>query len=291
MWTKRGSGVDSPWISPYLIHSLSPSSPNRVTTQPPSTTSVLSVQQLYPTPIVTADPLDLYPADSRPMPDDRPWVMTNMVASTDGAISIDGVSGGLGGDGDRLVFRAIRASCDWIVVGAGTASAERYGIPRPDAEVMKRRLATGRSPAARLAVVTASVSLDPKLPMFADQRPDDQLPLIVTGSEPPADRVAALGDRAVWAHLDALRPTPEMVLAELRGRGARVVLAEGGPSFNGQLVDAGVVDELCITVSPQLVGGNSPRIVSGASRSTPAEVRLDRLLEHDAALFARYVRT
>jgi len=290
MWTKRGSGVDSPWISRFSS-TVFPQPTQQGNNRGPSAASVISVQQLYPTPIITADPLDLYPADSRPTPDDRPWVMANMVASADGAISIDGVSGGLGGDGDRLVFRAIRASCDWIVVAAGTASAERYGIPRPDSEVMRRRLATGRSPAARLAVVTASVSLDPKLPMFTDQRPDDQLPLIVTGSNPPADRVAAIGDRAAWAHLDALRPTPEMVLAELRGRGARVVLAEGGPSFNGQLVDAGVVDELCITVSPQLVGGTSPRIVNGAASSTPAELRLDRLLEHDGALFARYVRT
>ncbi len=237
--TPCGPKGDRVWIRGGFLpsHPQSfPRAPNMGTTGPPSTASVVMVQQLYPTPISTADPLALYPADSRPMPDDRPWVMANMVASADGAISIDGVSGGLGGEGDRIVFRAIRASCDWIVVAAGTASAERYGIPRPDAEVVERRLATERSPAARLAVVTASVSLDPELPMFADQRPDDEPPLIITGSNPPADRVAAIGDRAVWAHLGAPRPTPEMVLAELHRRGARVVLAEGGPSFNGQLV-------------------------------------------------------
>ena len=216
--------------------------------------------------------------------------MVNMVASVDGAISIDGVSGGLGGKGDRLVFGAIRASCDWIVVAAGTASAERYGIPRPHADVAARRLATERAPAPRLAVVTASVSLDPALPMFADQRPDEELPLVITGSDPPRDRVAAIGDRAVWTHLGAPRPTPAMVLAQLYDRGARVVLAEGGPSFNGQLVEAGLVDELCITVSPQLVGGTSSRIVSGASDATPAGLRLARLLEHEGDLFARYVR-
>ncbi len=249
------------------------------------------MQQLYPHTEARADPLQLYPSDHRPTPSERPWVMANMVASTDGAIAIDGVSGGLGGEGDQVVFRAIRASCDWIVVAAGTASAERYGVPRPGADVIEQRVATGRARAARLAVVTASVSLDPSLPMFADQRAGEALPLVITGADPPPDRVAAIGDRAEWTHLDAPRPTPEMVMAELFTRGARVVLAEGGPSFNGQLVDAGLVDELCITISPQLVGGTSSRIVSGASHAKPAELRLGRLLEHDGALFARYVRT
>ncbi len=217
-------------------------------------------------------------------------MLVNMVSSVDGAIAIDGVSGGLGGPGDALAFRAIRASCDWILVAAGTARAERYRIPRPAPEVAEIREATGRTRAARLAVVTGSVDLDPDLPMFADQAPGEHVPLIITGATPPPDRVAALNGLAEFVHLDVERPTPELVIAELHRREGNVVLAEGGPSWNGQLAKAGLIDELCLTISPHLVGGESLGILGTTAISAVGELRLDRLLEHDNALFARYLR-
>lgn len=280
MCTKRGAGVDSTWISSQLSTAFH--SGHEV----PSP----SVQQLLPTPVDPVLPLDLYPLDPRPRPSGRPWVMVNMVASTDGATSIEGLSGGLGGEGDGQVFRAVRASCDWIVAAAGTVRAERYGIPRPSPEVAEVRRRTGRSPAARLAVVTASADLDPALPLFAERRPEEHKPLIITGDTAPQERVAALEGRADWAHLPIPRPTPEAVLAALAERGASVVLFEGGPGFNGQLVDAGLVDELCLSISPHLAGGPTSRIVNGSLRETAFDLRLDRLLEHDGSLFARYVR-
>lgn len=248
------------------------------------------VRQLLPTPLDPADPLDLYPLDERPAPAERPWVMMNMVASADGAIAIDGVSGELGGEGDSMVFRAVRASCDWILAGAGTVRAERYRIPRPAADVADVRRRTGRTPAPRLAVVTTSVDLDGALPLFADQQPGEPKPLVITGATPPAERVEALTGRAEWAHLPTPQATPEGVMAALRTAGARVVLVEGGPSFNGQVVDAGLVDELCLTISPHLVGGPTPRIVHGSTTTAALGLRLDRLLEHEGALFARYLR-
>ncbi len=101
------------------------------------------MRQLLPTPLDAVDPLTLYPFDHRPRPAGRPWLMVNMVASVDGAIAIDGVSGGLGGDGDSMAFRAIRASCDWIVAAAGTIRAERYRIPRATEETAAARIAAG----------------------------------------------------------------------------------------------------------------------------------------------------
>lgn len=251
----------------------------------------LVVRQLLPVPVDDVEPLDLYPFDARPRPTDRPWVMVNMVASVDGATAVEGVSRGLGGEGDTVAFRAIRASCDWIVAAAGTVRAERYRIPRPRSDVEMRRRATGRSAAPRLAVVTSAVELDPSLPLFADQRPDEPRPLVITGAAPPPDRVAAIGELAEWEHVPAPRPSPRAVIDALGERGAAVVLVEGGPSFNGQLVAAGLVDELCLTISPHLVGGDTPRIAHAPSAGLPADLRLDRLLEHDGGLFARYVRT
>jgi len=80
------------------------------------------------------------------------------------------------------------------------------------------------------------------------------------------------------------------VVAELAGRGARVVLVEGGPSLNGQFFDAGLVDELCLSISPNLVSGSSVRIAHSETFEINHEMRLDRLLEHDSVLVARYIR-
>ena len=109
----------------------------------------------------------LYPFDHRPRPAGRPWLGEHG-GECRCAIAIDGESGGLGGDGDSMAFRAIRASCDWIVAAAGTIRAERYRIPRATEETAAVRAAAGRSEAPRLAVVSASVDLDPELPLFVD---------------------------------------------------------------------------------------------------------------------------
>ena len=248
------------------------------------------MRQVFATTAENVDPLDLYPTDDRPQPDGRPWVMANMVASADGAIAIDGLSGGLGGEGDSIVFRAVRASCDWIVAASGTVRAERYRMPRSSDEVAARRQTQGRTASPRLAVVTGSVDLDPDLPLFAERPADAPKALVITGANPPAEAVERIGDAAEWCHLDTERPTPEGIVGALGDRGARVVLVEGGPSFNGQMVDAGLIDELCLSISPHLVGGPSPRIVNGSTSATPMDLRLDRVLEHEGALFLRYTR-
>jgi 5-amino-6-(5-phosphoribosylamino)uracil reductase len=67
----------------------------------------------------------------------------------------------------------------------------------------------------------------------------------------------------------------------------RSVLAEGGPSLNGQLVAAGLLDELCLTLSPMLVGGDAKRILSGTSPDVPRPMGLCSLCEQDGFLFLR----
>ena len=113
---------------------------------------------------------------------------------------------------------------------------------------------------------------------------------MITGANPPADRMHALEGRAEWHHTDTERPTAESVLAALGNEVRTSCSPKGGPTFNGQLVDSGLIDELCLSISPHLVGGGSSRIVNGSEATIPADLRLDRLLEHDNALFARYVR-
>lgn len=251
------------------------------------------MKQILPAWIDDVDPLDVYSAEPRPAPADRPWVMVNMITSVDGATAINGLSGDLGGPADSAVFRAVRACCDWILVASGTAGAERYRSPSPDDAVVERRLGAGRSPSPRLAIVTASGALDPAIPALADTTAndgcgDDRRTLVIAGQEADPARVADLNAEVVRLPMPV--PQPGAVLAELHKRAAAVVLCEGGPTWNGQLAEAGLVDELCLSISPVLAGGTSSRIVADGARAVPTRMRLRRLLAEDDLLFARYTR-
>lgn len=250
------------------------------------------MQQILPSWIEGVDPLDVYLNETRPAPADRPWVMVNMIASLDGASAVDGLSGGLGGPADRAVFRSVRACCDWILVASTTASAEQYRSPNPSETVIRRRLSAGRSRAPRLAIVTAGGNVDPTIPALADagdtHGADHQRTLVITGEQSDSDRLGALNAEVV--RLPLPEPHPEAVLNELHRRGAAVVLCEGGPTLNGRMTEAGLIDEICLSVSPILAGGTSSRIVAGAAQADFTRMRLSRLLAEDDLLFARYIR-
>ena len=233
--------------------------------------------------------MELYPALPRPKPSRRPWLMLNMISSADGAIAVDGTSEALGNPADEAVFSAVRACADWIVAAAGTVRVERYGLPRPGPESRRARRAAGRADRPRLAVVSASLDLDLDLPLFADQRTGDDRPVILTGRDAAAEAADRLKQVAEVVRLASPRPQPEEILAELERRGAAVVLSEGGPSFNAQLADAGVIDELCLSIAPLVAGGASPRIVHGSQRTVPLDLTIDHLLEASDTLFVRYV--
>jgi riboflavin-specific deaminase-like protein len=246
---------------------------------------VPAVRQLHPVP-ADVDPGQAHAAARRPSPGDRPYLLVNMVASIDGATAADGLSGGLSGPADRVVFSAIRSVADVILVAAGTARAEGYGPPRTTPERRAARLERGQDAVPRLAVVTRTLDLDPESRLFTEAL---ERPLVLTVADAPAGRAAALADRAEVVAVGEHDATPAALLAALHQRGARVVVAEGGPSLNGQLVAAGLVDELNLTLSPLLVGGTSTRLAHGPD-GAPERMQLAHLWTEDELLFARYVR-
>ncbi len=245
------------------------------------------MRQLLPPDASTAvDPFAAYAADRRPMPADRPWLLSNMVVSADGATAVDGLSGALGGDGDRQVFRAIRALADVIVVGAATARAENYGPPVVSDAVRAQRTARGQQPAPAIAVVSGSANLDPTARLFAD----GYRPVIYTAASAPADRVGALDPVADVVTAGDARVDLAAVLRDLGSRGHRVALCEGGPSINGQLLGLDLFDELAISIAPVAVSGDAKRLMVGPVQIPPRDFVLERVLEHDHVLFCRYVR-
>lgn len=212
---------------------------------------------------------------------DRPYVYLGMVASVDGAATLAGRSGGLGGAADRIAFRRLRETCDVILVGAGTVRTEGYGPPRLHDGTAERRLARGLNPRPTLAVVTASADLDPASRLFADA---DLRPTIVTVDGADATALEPVAD-VVRCGIDQVDLSAALDL--LWDRGARRVLCEGGPSLNTGLLQSGLVDELFLTVAPTLVGSAQVRIVADGI-GDPWALELLELRHHDNELLLRY---
>lgn len=244
--------------------------------------------QLLPAGPDGPDLLRLYGDVDRTPPDGRPWVLLNMVASADGATAVEGRTAHLGGAADKAVFGIIRTLADAILVGAGTARAEGYHPPRvPSGDAAAARAARGQAPRPRLAVVSRRLDLDPTLPFLDDDPP----PWLVTTEQPPADAHARLAGRVETVHAGHASVDLGLALVRLGERGVRVVLCEGGPTLNAELTAHDLVDELCLTIAPHLVGGGTDRIV-GPAPPVPAvrDLRLAHVLEADDHLLLRYVR-
>lgn len=216
-------------------------------------------------------------------PEGRPWLRLNMVASADGAAWDQGLSGGLSGKADKRVFGVLRGLADVVLVGAATVRAEQYGPVRP--RESWRELRAGRPEAAPLAIVSRGLDLDLDGPLFREAVTPT---LVITCESAPADRreAAAEAGEVIVAGDDAV-DLPR-ALAALHERGLTRVLCEGGPRLNAQLAAAGLVDELCLTVSPLLLGGDAARIVDGEASRT--RLALGHVLEEAGVLFCRYVR-
>jgi 5-amino-6-(5-phosphoribosylamino)uracil reductase len=233
---------------------------------------------LPPDPAADLAPEDLPEVYAYPPDPGRPWVRVNFVSSLDGAVSVDGRSGGLGTPADKAVFGTLRRLADVVLVGAGTARAERYrGARRPT---------LGRDVPPPIAVVTGSAALEPDLGLFTDTF----VPTIVltTAAAPPGRRATLREAGAEVVELPDLAVAT--LLGELERRGMRRVLCEGGPGLHGDLIAAGAVDELCLTLSPLLAAGDAGRIAHGPAGRAPEGMRLATVLEEDGTLLLRYVR-
>lgn len=213
-------------------------------------------------------------------------VRANMVASLDGAASADGKSRGLSSPSDKRVFRVLRGLADLILVGAGTARAERYAAVRPEETFPERRAAAGQAATPAIAVVSGRLDIDPDSALFRGPAPT----VVVTHEaadrvrrrrlEQVTDVVVAGTDRVdVAAAVDALAR-----------RGYSRILCEGGPGLLRDVAATGCLDELCLTLSPRLLAGDAARILHGPALEGADALRLTDVLEEDGNLFLRYAR-
>lgn len=248
------------------------------------------IEQIFPPAPDGAAPLNddgLLSLYSRPSSSEGPWVSFNFVASVDGAATVEGRSGGLGNAVDQHVFQLMRRHADVILVGAQTIRAEGYGGELLSAEARQWRVDNGLAAHPPLAIVSGSLDLDPDLPVFTDA---PVTPLVVTTAAGPAGRRAALSRVAhvVDAGTDAL--DVGALVAALASRGLVNIHSEGGPGLLGTFQSAGLVDELCLTLSPVLVGGPAGRISRHKAQAEPQDMDLAHVLKAESMLFLRYLR-
>jgi riboflavin biosynthesis pyrimidine reductase len=217
-----------------------------------------------------------------------PWLRANMVSSADGAGALANLTSGLSSEADRRLFALLRTLADVIVVGAATVRAEKYKPVRqhelwPD-------LRPGRPPTPPIAVVTARIDLEPSSPII-DSAPPSARTIVITTAQAPADRRAALEERADVIVAGQETVDLKAAVSALAERGHRRMLAEGGPHLLAQIAAAGLLDELCLTISPLLAGPGAGRIVAGAQPAASAQpLTLAHVLQDNGFLFCRYTR-
>jgi riboflavin-specific deaminase-like protein len=212
----------------------------------------------------------------------RPFVYVNMISTVDGRSGIDGSSAALGDDADLQRLLDLRTDADAVLIGTGTLRAEGYARLVRSEERRARRLRAGR--AEDPLAVTLSRSFDVPWDVGLFQAPAQPI-LVYTGpeaGEPPA----------VPAPVEVVRlevPSLTAVLADLRARGVRTLLSEGGPTLLGALFAAGLVDELYLTIAPVVTGDAvEPNIVEGGRLPQAVDLELLSVERVGSELFLRY---
>jgi Pyrimidine reductase, riboflavin biosynthesis len=225
-----------------------------------------------------ADAVDPGPIDTS-APDARqriaglyppPGLRVNLVASLDGGTSdAQGTSDGLTTGADRAVLGAIRSVSDTVLVGAATLRAEPSLVPKR----------------THLTVLTTTGDFT-----GADVRDDIEEGRILVVGPARAEQRARATFTAPFEYLavDGDRAVPlSRLLEALRDRGLSRVVCEGGPRLVGQLLAANLVDELCLTTVPRILG--RPDVLFGGAAPGPRDLDLVQLLvDDDGALYARW---
>lgn len=227
--------------------------------------------------------LDLY------APERDPWVRANFVSTMDGRASgVDGLSGSINSEADKMVFDALRAFSDVVVVASGTVRAEGYTRLSTPAQWTQTRAAHHRQQHPPLVVVTGSGDIPDRVLEASPGTGDLYVALTERTSRAAIHRLTSIlgEDHIITAGQEQVEPPA--LLDALGERGWSQVLTEGGPTLLGAWVEARVIDEICLTLRPLALGGEGPSILAGASASART-AHLRSVLSVDDDLMLRYL--
>jgi riboflavin biosynthesis pyrimidine reductase len=192
---------------------------------------------------------------------ERPRLVTNFVQTIDGVVAIPDVAGSNAlvaddSEADRFVVGLLRACAHAVVIGSGVLEASEKGLWKAESVYpaaadafaeLRRRL--GLPPAPERVVVTGSGELPESHRVFSDGA------LVVTTETGAARLEGRLPPEAEVVAVEGSRLVDVAALVTLlRSRGHELILSEAGPHLFGSLLEAALVDELFVTVSPLLAG-------------------------------------
>jgi len=233
-----------------------------------------------------SDLIELY---RHPTPEAGAWLRSNFVATVDGSIQgPDGRSGSINTASDQRIFALHRAVVDAVIVAGGTARNEGYRAVDLAPWQQEIRISRGLAPTPTLVIISGSGRIDPSVARSASG--DNGPVIMVTRAGGDHDALVAAGVEVVAVDgedIDLVR-----VVDDLAGRGLPRLLCEGGPQLHRDLLAAGLVDELSLTLAPVVVGGSGLRTTRGRDLPAPLDLELQfALLGDDGALFTSYRRT
>jgi riboflavin biosynthesis pyrimidine reductase len=241
---------------------------------------------------------------SIPLNAGRPTVVANFVDTVDGVVSFNTPDAPGGGEisgffePDRFVMGLLRALADVVLIGAGTLRAAGgrwtpgsvHPASAPDFAALRDQL--GLAPQPTTIVLTASGDIDLAHRGLSDER----IPVVVLTTDRGRDRLTRArpaGHVTIEAAGTDHVPS-QAVVASMARRGASLVLLEAGPHVFGQLLEANLVDELFLTIAPQLAG-RAPQtsrlgLVEGTAFAPTATpwARLIDVRRAGSHLFTRY---
>lgn len=198
------------------------------------------------------------------------WLRACMVSTLDGSVvDAQGRSRGISSPADRDVFLRMRRACDVILVGAGTVRAEDYART-----------------SVPIAVLSRSLDLPDSLRLFAPAAKEPR-PLLLTTRTAIEQAPQWLTRRAELVDTGDTRVDMTLALQELAQRDLTRIHCEGGPSTLGALATANLVDEVFLTITPELLG-TPTRLLTTAS--APHAWRTTGLWTHEGTTVMRVQR-
>jgi riboflavin biosynthesis pyrimidine reductase len=237
--------------------------------------------------------------------DDRPTIVSNFVTTIDGVVAFDteGQTGGREVSGhstpDRFLMGLVRATSDAVLNGAGTVRSGAHGwtpasLHKPSAGAYAEwRAALGLAPQPTAVIVTGSGAIDPDHPGLHDA----DVPVVIVTTDDGASRLGRLdlpGHVAVVPAGTGSAVELPSLIDVFRERDLGLVVCEGGPTLLAGMLGEELIDELFLTVAPQIAGrSDTERRLSlveglGFGLGDAPWARLESVMRSESHLFLRY---